>query len=230
MLVVYSFLFFILGTSAVLDTITPSQSIKDGETLVSAGGTFELAFFSPGNSTRRYIGIRYKVVLNKTVAWVANRETSLTDHSGVLNVTQQGDLVLLDGMNRRIWSSNTSRTAKNPVVQLLESGNLVVKDGNDDEPGNFLWQSFDHPTDTLLPGMKLGTNFVTGLDKYLSSWKSSEDPAPGQFSLWIDPHGFPQLVLRNGSALRYRAGSWNGIRFTGTPKLSPNPEFYIDLN
>ncbi|TXG67238.1 hypothetical protein EZV62_008513 [Acer yangbiense] len=206
-------------------SITPSQSIKDGETLDSAGGTFELAFFSLGNSTRRYLGIRYKVVLDKTVAWVANRETSLTDQSGVLNVTQQGTLVLLDVMNRIIWSSNTSRTVKNPVVQLLKSGNLVVKDENDDDSRNFLWQSFDHPTDTFLPGMKLGRNFVTGLDTYLSSWKSSEDPAPGQFSLWIDPHGFPQLVLRNGSALRYRAGSWNGIRFTGTPRLNPNPEF-----
>ncbi|KAI9186750.1 hypothetical protein LWI28_020466 [Acer negundo] len=202
-----------------------NESIKDGETLVSAGGTFELSFFSPGNSTRRYLGIRYKVDLDKTVAWVANRETSLTDHSGVLNVTQQGILVLLDGMNRIIWSSNTSRTAKNPVVQLLKSGNLVVKDGNGDDPGNFLWQSFDHPTDNLLPGMKLGRNFVTGLDTYLSSWKTSEDPAPGQFSLWIDPHGFPQLVLRNGSALRYRAGSRNFIRFTGTPRLNLNPEF-----
>ncbi|KAK0600222.1 hypothetical protein LWI29_012826 [Acer saccharum] len=40
-----------------------------------------------------------------------------------------------------------------------------------------------------------------------------------------DPHGFPQLVLRNGSALRYRAGSWNVIRFTGALRLNPNPEF-----
>ncbi|KAK2640432.1 hypothetical protein Ddye_028227 [Dipteronia dyeriana] len=58
MLVVYSILLFILGTFVVLDTIIPSQSIKDEETLESAGGTFELAFFSPGNSTRRYLGIR----------------------------------------------------------------------------------------------------------------------------------------------------------------------------
>ena len=123
-------------------------------------------------------------------------------------------MLLLDGMNRRIWSFNTSRT----------SSALGVRRSCDD-PENYLWQSFDHPTDTLLPGMKLGRNFVTGLDKNLSSWKSLEDPAPGQFSLWIDPHGFPQLVLRYGSALRYRAGSWNGIRFTGTPKLSPNAEF-----
>ncbi|KAL5802691.1 hypothetical protein ACOSQ4_030996 [Xanthoceras sorbifolium] len=231
MLVVCSFLFFILGTSAVQDTITPSQSIRDGQTLVSAGGTFELGFFSPGNSTRRYLGIWYKGVSNRTVAWVANRETPLTDHSGVLKVTQEGILVL-DGMNRRFWSSNTSRMAKNPVVQLLDSGNLAVKDGNDDDPENFLWQSFDHPTDNLLPGMKLGRIFSTGLDKYLSSWKSSEDPASGQFSLRIDPHGFPQLVIRNGSALHYRAGSWNGLRFAGTPKLSPGPEllYRFELN
>ncbi|KAI9186388.1 hypothetical protein LWI28_016758 [Acer negundo] len=80
--------------------------------------------------------------------------------------------VLLDGMNRRIWSSNTSRTRS--ALGVRKSCHQ-----------NYMWQSFDHPTDTLLPGMKLGRNFVTGLDKNLSSWKSIEDP-----------HGFPQLMSR----------------------------------
>ncbi|KAK2639262.1 hypothetical protein Ddye_027057 [Dipteronia dyeriana] len=81
MFVVYSILFFVLETPAVLDTITPSQSIKGGETLVSAGGTFELVFFNTANSTRRYLGIRYKAVFAKTLTWVANRETSLSDQT-----------------------------------------------------------------------------------------------------------------------------------------------------
>ncbi|KAK2640430.1 hypothetical protein Ddye_028225 [Dipteronia dyeriana] len=54
------------------------------------------------------------------------------------------------------------------------------------KPGNCyctITLSFDHPTDTLLPGIKLGSNFVTGLDKNLSFWKSLEDLAPGQFSV-----------------------------------------------
>ncbi|XP_060188685.1 G-type lectin S-receptor-like serine/threonine-protein kinase At4g27290 [Lycium barbarum] len=48
---------------------------------------------------------------------------------------------------------------QNPIAQLLDSGNLVVKEAGDGNPIKFLWQSFDHPTDTLLPGMKLGRNY-----------------------------------------------------------------------
>jgi hypothetical protein len=38
----------------------------------------------------------------------------------------------------------------------LDTGNLVVKDGNVDYPEKFMWQSYDYPCDTLLPEMKLG--------------------------------------------------------------------------
>nr|POE45660.1 putative g-type lectin s-receptor-like serine/threonine-protein kinase [Quercus suber] len=119
--------------STTLDTITPSQFIRDGETLVSASRFFELGFFSPDSSKSRYVGIWF-VVSNDTVVWVANRETPLENHHGVLKVTNEGILVLLDSTNTTIWSSNTSRTAgnkiNNPTARLLDSGNLVVKDGN----------------------------------------------------------------------------------------------------
>ncbi|KAJ9182790.1 hypothetical protein P3X46_006743 [Hevea brasiliensis] len=102
-------------------------------------------------------------------------------------------------------------------MQLLDTGNLVVRYANDSQSDNFLWQSFDSPCDTLLPGMRIGRNFSTSQDRFLTSWKSADDPAPGQFSLWIDPRGFPQLVLRNGTSMHYRIGSWNGLRFAGSP-------------
>ena len=149
--------------SATIDTIIPSHSIRDGETLVSAGGTFELGFFSPGNSKGRYLGIWYRISTD-TVVWVANRETPIANRSGVLKVTNEGDIVLFNNTNSTVWSSNTSRAAASPVVKLLDSGNLVVKDGNDNGLENLLWQSFDYPCDTLMPGMKLGKNFVTGRD------------------------------------------------------------------
>ncbi|XP_052206838.1 G-type lectin S-receptor-like serine/threonine-protein kinase At4g27290 [Diospyros lotus] len=121
-----------------------------------------------------------------------------------------------------IWSSNTSRHVKNPIAQLLDSGNLVVKDANDDNPENFLWQSFDYPTDTLLPGMKIGKNLATGRDWYLSSWKSSDDPGQGLFTYWLDIHGYPQFWGSNGSVFWYRSGPWNGLRFSGDPSLKKN--------
>ncbi|KAG2680796.1 hypothetical protein I3760_11G114500 [Carya illinoinensis] len=183
-----------------------------------------MGFFSPGSSKSRYVGIWY-VISSGTVVWVANRDTPLNDHSGVLTVTDEGVLALLNSTNNVVWSTNTSRTAENPVAQLLDTGNLVVKDGNVDDPERFLWQSFDYPCDTLLPKMKIGRDLVTGLDRVMSSWKSTEDPARGDFTVRLDPRGLPQRVLMKGNTIKARTGSWNGIRFTGYPGVTRNPVF-----
>lgn len=229
-LFLYFFCFSILRTSATtLDIINPIQSLRDGDTLVSAGRIFELGFFSLADSNRRYLGLWYKKISPRTIVWVANRETPLSNTSGSLNITAQGDLVLVNGTNDNFWSSNTSNIAKHPVAELLDSGNFVVRDANDSNPENFLWQSFDYPVDTTLPGMKLGVNFVTGHETFSSSWKSSEDPASGQFSAHLDLGGYPQLFLKKENRILYRAGSWNGLRLTGTPNMNPNPFFSYEF-
>ncbi|KAL3503300.1 hypothetical protein ACH5RR_037749 [Cinchona calisaya] len=58
--------------------------------------------------------------------------------------------------------------------------------------------SFDYPTDTPLPGMKVGKSFVTGLEVYLPSWKNYEDPAPGEYLCSYDSSGYPQLFINRG--------------------------------
>ncbi|THG15637.1 hypothetical protein TEA_005769 [Camellia sinensis var. sinensis] len=113
----------------------------------------------------------------KTVVWVANREILLVDSPGVLTVINLGIIALVNSTGSVIWSPNVIGSTQDPVAQLMESGNFVVKDANDTSE-HFLWQSFDYPCNTLLPGMKLGKNFVKGLERHLSSWKSSDDPTP----------------------------------------------------
>ncbi|CAL5390636.1 unnamed protein product [Camellia sinensis] len=221
----FSSLFSILIISKAVDTITKSHSITGSQTIVSCGGSFVMGFFSPDNSQNQYLGIWYKKISVKTVVWVANRETPLIDSSGVLKVINPGILALVNGTGSVIWSPNVTRSTQDPVAQLMESGNLVVKDVND----NILWQSFDYPCDTLLPGMKLGKNFVTGQERHLSSWKSSDDPAQGDFSFWCDPQGYPQLILRNGSIELHRSGPWNGLGFSGRPNLKPNSIYKYGL-
>lgn len=89
-LLIFSVLVVSTVTTAITrDTITFGQSVRDGETIVSAGEGFELGFFSPGKSKSRYVGIWYKKVSTGTVTWVANRDAPISDHSGVLNITQQ---------------------------------------------------------------------------------------------------------------------------------------------
>ena len=223
--VFYSVFFSLFRISISLDTITPTQSLRDGGTLVSAGEQFQLGFFSPGNSKSRYVGIWY-MISPETIVWVANRDASLSDRSGVLKVTDDGVLVLLNSSNGTVWSSNTSTIfPQNPVAQLLDTGNLVVKDGNVDDPEKFMWQSFDYPCDTFLPDMKLGWNLVTGLDRFISSWKSTDDPGQGEYSMRVDPRGLPQLVYRKGDSIKARAGSWNGLHLTGYHGLRSNPAY-----
>ncbi|KAF2285910.1 hypothetical protein GH714_008896 [Hevea brasiliensis] len=194
--------------------------MRDNETLISADGSFELGFFSPGNARSRYLGVWYKKVSSRTIVWVANKETPILTKSGALRLDNKGNLILRNGKDGVVWSSNnTSRTQQNPVAKLLDSGNLIVRDGKD----NMLWQSFDYPSDTMLPGMKLGRNLATGLNWFLTTWKNSNNPAPGEFSFWIDPRGFPQLVITSRTAIRFRLGSWNGLQFTGTPQVRQNP-------
>ncbi|XP_027355257.1 uncharacterized protein LOC113865090 [Abrus precatorius] len=218
-LISFAFLIFnFLMCFSSVDILAVNQSIIDGESLVSADGTFEVGFFSPGNSTGRYLGVWYRNLSPLTVVWVANREAPLQNGSGVLKFNEKGVLVILNCSNSSVWSSNISnQTVNNPIAKILDSGNLVVKNGQDTEEEHFLWQSFDYPCDTMMPGMKLGWNLVTGLDRFLSSWESEHDPAKGKYSVRVDLRGYPQLVFMRGSTIKFRLGSWNGISSTGYP-------------
>lgn len=167
-----SSIFCVLILSSAADTIPTDQPLRDGNTIISSGGKFELGFFSPGTGTsrKRYLGIRFNNI--QTVVWVANRDNPFNDTDGMLNFTRQGNLTLLNGSGRVIWSSSAIRSVQNPIAQLLDSGNLVVRDATD----NYLWQSFDYPGDTALPGVKVGIDLKTGFCRSLWSWKSRTDP------------------------------------------------------
>ncbi|XP_024964655.1 G-type lectin S-receptor-like serine/threonine-protein kinase At4g27290 isoform X2 [Cynara cardunculus var. scolymus] len=217
------------------DTISANQTIRNGETIVSPQQTFELGFFKPGNSTNRYyVGIWYKKISTGTVVWVANRNTPLTTTSGELTLTPHGLMVLRTAAGNIVWSSANSSTpaARNLVARLLDTGNLIIHDQHSVDQENPIWQSFDFPTDGLLPGMKLGQDLVTGIERHFTSWKSADDPSAGEFSAWLDTRGYPQVILKEGQQIKFRAGPWNGLRFSGEPDLRPNPiyNFHFVLN
>nr|GLL44725.1 receptor-like serine/threonine-protein kinase SD1-8 isoform X2 [Ipomoea trifida] len=134
-----------------VDTITPTQPLAQNQTLVSAGGVFQLGFFSPdGNSSGLYVGIWYKEIQDKTIVWVANRDKPITNSTGFLKIGEDGNINLVDGTGNSIWSSSNQSVRGNTIAQLLDSGNLVLRRENDENPENYLWESFEYPTDTSL--------------------------------------------------------------------------------
>ncbi|KAM4102018.1 hypothetical protein ACB094_05G191100 [Castanea mollissima] len=204
-----------------LNTITPDQPIKDGQTLVSNQKTFALGFFSPGNSNSRYVGIWYYQITEQTIVWVANRDNPLNDSSGILSINNQGNLVL-HSQNQKypIWSTNIASVSSTnysiSMAQLLDVGNLVLVQQHSQR---VLWQSFDYPTNTMLPFMKVGLDRQTRLSRYLTSWKSKDDPKTSKYSFKIDPIGYPQLLFYKGQTPLWRAGSWSGKGLTGAPEM-----------
>ncbi|XP_065633225.1 G-type lectin S-receptor-like serine/threonine-protein kinase At1g11300 isoform X2 [Quercus suber] len=195
-LIAFLLLFFCLGfqstNNTVTDTILPGQSLTHPETIVSPNGIFELCFFSPGNSTKYYFGIRFKNVSEPNVVWVANRKYPFPDSTAALIFNRDGGLVISDGT--MTYNMTNTSAGNGTYARLLDTGNLILTN----RVLELFWQSFDNPTDTLLPGMKLIVDNAS-----LISWKSREDPAPGRFYLqWVfNIYSTVQPIIMEGSAI-----------------------------
>ncbi|KAJ0713730.1 putative protein kinase RLK-Pelle-SD-2b family [Helianthus annuus] len=126
----------------------------------SLGTTFACGFYCDGSCTSYLFAVfiilseRYKIngyvyVSFPQVVWSANRDSPVSI-GATLNFTATGELVLQDVDGSTVWSTNT--TGKSVVgMNLTDDGNLVLFDVN----GSVVWQSFDYPTDCLLPRQRL---------------------------------------------------------------------------
>ncbi|KAM7251951.1 hypothetical protein ACFE04_023834 [Oxalis oulophora] len=199
------------------DTLNVTAPLQDGETLISKKQTFVLGFFSPGDSQYRFLGMWYKNI-PQTIVWVANRNNPVKDRKGVLTFRNDGNIAILDVTKNVIWSSNVSRLLKKPVARLLDSGNFVLMSNDSTVPDNYLWQSFDYPSDTLLADMNLVWSLNASQERYLTSWKSLNDPSTGDFTLKLDSfHDSVTLVTYHGSEKSFRFGPFNGRTLGGYP-------------
>lgn len=189
-----------------------SHSLTDGETIASPAGVFNLGFFTVGNAGNRYVGIWHENFSIENVVWVANRETPIPNHSGSIAIIGDGNIAVLDGGRRVLWSSNTTLRSNESTVELSDYGDLMLNNS-----GSIAWESFNHPCDTYLAGMKIWLNLGHNSSRLFTSWKTADDPSPGNFSLGIDPSA--QLFIWEGSRPRWRSGQWNGQVFIGIPDM-----------
>ncbi|KAL3016936.1 hypothetical protein AAZX31_06G244500 [Glycine max] len=228
---IYILFFPSLVVSIVPDrsSISQFQSLSYGKTIVSSPhGMFELGFFNLGYPNRIYLGIRYKNIPVDNVVWVANGGNPINDSSADLKLHSSGNLVLTHN-NMVAWCTRSSKAAQNPVAELLDSGNLVIRDLNSANQESYLWQSFDYPSNTMLSGMKVGWDLKRNLNIRLIAWKSGDDPTPGDLSWSIVRHPYPEIYMMKGNKKYHRLGPWNGLRFTGMPEMKPNPVYHYEF-
>ncbi|CAO2176289.1 unnamed protein product [Urochloa humidicola] len=229
--------FISMHLCASSDHLVPGKPLAPGNTLVSDDGTFALGFFSLSNSTEKhyYLGIWYNNIPQRAFVWVANRAVPITNlSSAMLAVTSSSNVVLSEGKGRILWRSNSSRSiSSSPATTISAEGTL-------ENTGNFilrplgnstiLWQSFDHPADTLLPGMNLRISHKMHPLQHLISWKGPQDPSPGPFSYGADPDCFLQRFIWNNTMPHRRSPVWTSYFLLGSYTDNLHPTIYMAVH
>ncbi|KAL4612158.1 hypothetical protein ACB092_08G178700 [Castanea dentata] len=128
---------------------------EKGSYWASSFGDFAFGFQKIGNGGY-LLAIWFNKIPEKTIVWSANGDTLVPTGSKV-ELTKGGQLVLSDPTGTEIWKSELGSLGV-VYAAMLDTGNFVLAS----QDGGHLWQSFDHPTDTMLPTqtMSLGGKLV----------------------------------------------------------------------
>ncbi|XP_042011534.1 G-type lectin S-receptor-like serine/threonine-protein kinase LECRK3 [Salvia splendens] len=175
-------------------SLTPSSN----SSWPSPSGVYAFGFF-PQHVNSYAVGI---FLPDKTVVWTANRNSGPTTPDDVISLllSPDGRLILRQrqGQNEDVISLSATIAS----ASMLDNGNFVLYDSN----SIIIWQSFDHPTNTLLPGQRLQPG------KELFSSASETDYGRGIFRL---------KMQTDGNLVQYPIN---------TPDTAPNPYYATATN
>ncbi|GMN69346.1 hypothetical protein TIFTF001_038393 [Ficus carica] len=182
---------------------------------LSNSGQFAFGFYQQGDGFA--VGIWFEKMEEKTVVWTAKRDDPPLPQDTTLLLSGDGRLFLQDEQGRQEHISNASQLAAS--ASMLDSGNFVLYNSN----STIIWQSFDSPTDTLLPGQRLVPQ--EGRNRLISS-VSETNHSSGRFQLVMQSDGnlvqYPVLSIGLLPSHHY----WN----TETYKAGDNVTLNLDPN
>ncbi|KAG1328027.1 G-type lectin S-receptor-like serine/threonine-protein kinase [Cocos nucifera] len=140
---------------ALGSTLSPTNS-----SWTSDNKTFSLGFVSdPDNPSLYLAAITYSGAIRVWTAVGADTNPAAVDSAASLQLRSDGDLRLTNGSGAVVWQSNTSGKGVT-AASLSETGNLVLNNGS-----GSVWQSFNHPTDTIVQtqNFTLGQTLRSGI-------------------------------------------------------------------
>ncbi|PON48874.1 S-receptor-like serine/threonine-protein kinase [Parasponia andersonii] len=178
-------------SSSNSDTLIEGSSLsveKPYQVLTSSNKVFSAGFFPVGLNAYCF-AIWFNepsAQPNRTIIWMANRDRPVNGKYSKLCLQKTGNLVLTDTSLITVWTTNTvSRSLTQ--LHLYDSGNMVLQTSD----GIVLWQSFDLPTDTLLPNQ-----IFTKYAKLVSS-RSQTNFSSGFYKFFFDTDNVLRLAFDN---------------------------------
>ncbi|GLJ11966.1 hypothetical protein SUGI_0181160 [Cryptomeria japonica] len=189
------------------------QNITLGSTLispqnskwVSPNGQFAFGFYELPATDLYVVGIWFDNIPSKTLVWtvIKDKRDLPVEKMSSLQLTNNG-LSLYDSTKELKWSAAPSE--KVVAAAMGNNGNLVLLSASL-EP---IWQSFDHPTDTLLPGQELKWKST------IYSKASNTNLSSGRFELALQEDG--NLVLYPVERV-YQGAYWSSGQLFGEASL-----------
>ncbi|CAK7355082.1 unnamed protein product [Dovyalis caffra] len=113
----------------------------------SPSGLYAFGFYRQGNGYS--IGVFLAGISLNTVVWSAKRDDPPVPTNATLLFSSDGRVVLQSAQGDETLIDSPSQPAS--LAAMSDSGNFMLYDSD----GKIIWQSFDHPTDTLLPTQQL---------------------------------------------------------------------------
>ncbi|KAK7310826.1 hypothetical protein RJT34_08579 [Clitoria ternatea] len=165
-----------------------SLSVDDPKhVMLSPNGIFSAGFYAVGENAYSFaVWFSQPYTHNATVVWMANRDQPVNGKGSRLSLLHNGNLELNDADESHVWSTNTVSLSSSVQLLLNDTGNLILHETQDH--GVVLWQSFDFPTDTLLP-----QQVFTRYAKLVSS-RSDTNKSSGFYSLFFDNDNILRLL------------------------------------
>ncbi|XP_045814263.1 G-type lectin S-receptor-like serine/threonine-protein kinase LECRK2 [Trifolium pratense] len=224
----------------VLQAIDLNSSITAGSnsTWKSPSGDFQFGFYPLPNGLF-LPGIWFAKIPQKTLVWY---KSPSVEPNSLLQLTSEGHLVITHPngtISQTIVNIGGDSDAANSA-QMQDDGNFVLKDSN----LRTLWESFDSPANTMVPGQTLKSNQIL-----YSKGKGASNYSMGSFmlemqgdgNLILKAHQFSDpsywytstlvsnlnLVFNESSSLLYLANGNGNIIYSLT-KSTPTPvkDFY----
>ncbi|KAJ6387816.1 hypothetical protein OIU77_026394 [Salix suchowensis] len=154
----YCFCFFLLLQLPFSTNGQAYTNVSLGSSLTTVGdlpawtspsGEFAFGFQQVGDAGY-LLAIWFNKIPERTIVWSANRN-NLAQRGSTVQLTADGQLVLNNQSGTRIWTRPELGGSGAAYGAMLDTGNFVLAG----QAGANLWQSFDEPTDTLLPTQNL---------------------------------------------------------------------------
>jgi hypothetical protein len=205
---------------------------------VSPSGDFAFGFQQIGKGGY-LLAIWFNKIPEKTIVWSANGD-NLVPIGSKVELTKDGQFVLSDPTGKEIWKPGLVGTGV-AYAAMLDSGNFVLAS----QDSGFLWESFDHPTDTILPTMTMNRgsklvahyserNYSNGRFHFTLKMGGNlsletrffplEFSSTGYWSSETEGSGF--LVVFNQSGSIYLTARNGSILKTISSNAGPSQDFY----